>query len=154
MVGNAMLFDEFVVYYFLRKHRIRRLAEVKLLEFIISLKYYAKFWKKAETFCIVMDVMRYIPMFDQADSYNYRVDYYAQNYFFQVFRILNSFELINDDDGTVYIPIKKVKKIMKAVLFFTDDLSKSRLMSRLDKDIRIFNKVECTDFDYAMMLFL
>ena len=31
MVGNSMLFDEFVVYFFLRKHRIRRLAEVKLL---------------------------------------------------------------------------------------------------------------------------
>ena len=31
MVGNAMLFDEFVVFYFLKKYKIRRLAEVKLL---------------------------------------------------------------------------------------------------------------------------
>ena len=31
MVGNAMLFDEFVVFFFLQKYRIRRLAEVKLL---------------------------------------------------------------------------------------------------------------------------
>jgi ribosome recycling factor len=47
MVGNAMLFDEFVVFYFLKKQKIRRLAEVKVLEFIISLKYYSRFWIKA-----------------------------------------------------------------------------------------------------------
>lgn len=93
MVGNAMLCDEFVVFFFLRKYRIRRLAEVKLLEFIISLKYYSKFWIKAETFCVLMDVMRFIPMFDQTDMYNYRVDYYAQNFFFQVYKALSSFEL-------------------------------------------------------------
>lgn len=62
-IGNGMLFDEFVVFYFLNKHRIRRLAEVKLLEFIISLKYYSKYWLKAEIFCQFMDVMRYQPLF-------------------------------------------------------------------------------------------
>ena len=31
MVGNGMLFDEFVVFYYLKKYKIRRLAEVKLL---------------------------------------------------------------------------------------------------------------------------
>jgi hypothetical protein len=38
-----------------------------------------------------MDVMRFIPMFDQTDMYNYRVDYYAQNFFFQVYRVLSLF---------------------------------------------------------------
>jgi hypothetical protein len=31
VVGNSMSFDEFVVFYFLSKFKIRRLAEVKLL---------------------------------------------------------------------------------------------------------------------------
>lgn len=30
---------------------------------------------------------------------------------------------------------------MKGILFFTDDVSRSRLMVKLDKDIRIFDKV-------------
>jgi hypothetical protein len=77
MVGNSMLFDEFVVCYFLKKYRIRRLAEVKLLEFVISLKYYSKFWVRASLFCVLMDVMRYA-----TNSEHYRCDYYAQNYFF------------------------------------------------------------------------
>lgn len=62
-IGNSMQFDEFVVFYFLNKHRIRRLAEVKLLEFIISLKYYSRYWTRAEMFCQLMDVMRYHPLF-------------------------------------------------------------------------------------------
>lgn len=96
MVGNAMLFDEFVVFFFLKKYRIRRLAEVKLLEFIISIKYYTKFWMKAETFCVLMDVMRFIPMFDQTDMYNYRADYYAQNFFFQVYKVMSSFDMVHE----------------------------------------------------------
>ena len=46
MVGNAMLFDEFVVFFFIKKYKIRSLSEVKLLEFIISLRYYTKFWPR------------------------------------------------------------------------------------------------------------
>ena len=43
---------------------------------------------------------------------------------------------------------------MKPILFFTDEISRSRLFVRLEKDIRIFDKVECADFDYSMMMFM
>ena len=79
----------------------------------------------------MMDVMRFIPMFDQTDMYNYRVDYYAQNFFFQVYRIISTFDLINEDDGTVYKTTKKVKKLIRAILFFTDEVSKSRMIVKL-----------------------
>ena len=46
-IGNGILFDEFLVIHFLKKHGIRRLAEVKLLEFVISLKYYSRYWPRA-----------------------------------------------------------------------------------------------------------
>ena len=154
MVGNSMLFDEFVVFYFIKKYRIRRLAEVKLLEFIISLRYYTKFWLKAETFAMLTDVMRFIPLADQTDMYNYRSDYYSQNFFFQVYKRIMIFEQITEEDGTVYVSTKKVKKLMKPMLFFSDEISRSRLFVRLEKDIRIFDKVECADFDYALMLFM
>ncbi len=103
---------------------------------------------------MLMDVMRFIPMFDQTDMYNYRVDYYAQNFFFQVYRAMNSFELYHEEDGTDYVSTKKVKKLMKGILFFTDDVNRSRLMVKLEKDIRIFDKVECADFDFSLMLFM
>lgn len=47
MVGNVCSFDEFFALYFIRKNSVRRLAELKMLEFVISLKYYSKFWPKA-----------------------------------------------------------------------------------------------------------
>lgn len=64
--------------------------------------------------------MRFIPLFDQTDMYNYRTDYYTQNFFFQVYRAISSFEQYHEDDGTVYIPTKKVKKLIKGILFFSD----------------------------------
>lgn len=154
MVGNSMLFDEFVVYYFLKKYKIRRLAEVKLLEFIISLRYYTKFWLKAEIFAMLMDVMRFIPLADQTDMYNYKSDAYSQNFFFQVYKRMSTFEIITEDDGTEYVSTRKVKKLMKPMLFFTDEINRSRLYVRLEKDLRIFDKIEHADFDYSMMLFM
>lgn len=154
MVGNAMLLDEFVVFYFLKKYRIRRLAQVKVLEFIISLKYYSKFWVKAETFCILMDVMKFLPTFDQTDSYNYKIDYYVQNYFFQIYRLVSLFDQVENDDGVVYVETKKIKKVAKAILFFVDEIAMSRFMARLDKDNRVFEKIEHVDLDYALFLFI
>jgi hypothetical protein len=93
-IGNGILFDEFVVFYFLKKHRIRRLAEIKLLEFIISLKYYNRYWLRAELFCQLMEVMRYQPLFEQPDGFNYRFDYNTQNFFFSVYRKMATFNCV------------------------------------------------------------
>lgn len=43
---------------------------------------------------------------------------------------------------------------MRAALFFTDEMSRSRLFVKLDKDLRVFEKVEYCDFDFALFLFL
>lgn len=43
---------------------------------------------------------------------------------------------------------------MKNALFFTDELSKSRILSKLEKNIRIFNKVEHCDLDFSIQAIL
>lgn len=43
---------------------------------------------------------------------------------------------------------------MKGILFFTEEVSRSRLMVKLDKEMRIFDKVEHADFDFALNLFM
>jgi hypothetical protein len=78
-----------------------------------------------------MDVMKYLPLNDPNDSPSYKFDYYAQNFFFSIYRNLSKFDLINDDDGAVYIAINDVRKLLKASLFFTDELSKSRISARV-----------------------
>jgi hypothetical protein len=97
-----MSFDEFVILYFISKFKIRRLAEVKLLEMVISLKYYARFWSKAEIFCCLLDVMKFQPYSDPKEASIYKFDHYAQYYFFSIFKHVKKFALINEDDGAVY----------------------------------------------------
>ena len=97
-----MSFDEFLIFFFLTKFKMRRLAEVKLLELIISLKYYAKFWVKAETFCCLLDIMKFQPYSDPSESAIFKFDHYAQNYFFSIYKHVNKFDLFHDSDGTVY----------------------------------------------------
>ena len=152
-IGNGMLFDEFVVFYFLQKHRIRRLAEVKLLEFMISLKYYSRYWQRAELFCQLMEVMRYQPLFDNPDGFNYRLDYNAQNFFFSIHRKLATFDCV-EEEGATYVDKKSAKKLLNICLYFTEEYQRSRLLAKLDKDLRVFDKVEYCDFDWAMALML
>jgi hypothetical protein len=40
--------DEYLCLYFLKKHNLRRLAELKLVEFLASLKHYHKLWPRAK----------------------------------------------------------------------------------------------------------
>lgn len=139
-IGNGMLFDEFVVFFFITKYRIRRLAELKLLEFIISLKYYTKFWPKAERFCEMMDVMKYQPLFEQPEGFDYQLDYNVQHFFFIIYKKLNSFQMI-EEEGQTYVDKSSAKKLLKASLFFSEDYQKSRLLAKLDKDSRVFDKI-------------
>jgi hypothetical protein len=151
-VGNGMQFDEFVVFYFLHKHRIRRLAEVKLLEFLISLKYYSRHWLRAELFCQLMGVIRYVPLFD-APEVPLSLDYNTQHYFFAVYRKLAATRQI-EEEGAAYLPLRQAKKLMRASLFFSDEVSRSRLAAKLDKDLRVLEGEEYCDFDFVLALIL
>jgi hypothetical protein len=123
------------------KFKMRRLAEVKLLELIISLKYYTKFWVKAEIFCCLMDVMKFQPYSDPSETAIYKFDHYAQTYFFSIYKYVKKFKLLNDQDGTVYAELSDVRSLIKIALFFTDDLSKSRITSKAEKILRVFDKI-------------
>jgi hypothetical protein len=66
-----------------------------------------------------MGVMRYNPLFDNPDQFNYQFDYNSQNFFFLIYKKLISYEKIVDE-GMIYIPIKNVKKLLKVSLFFSE----------------------------------
>lgn len=100
-----------------------------------------------------MDVMRYQPLFDNSDNFVYKFDYNTQNYFFIIYKKLVTYDTFVDD-GMVYIPVKTVKKLIKAILFFSDEMSRSRLLAKLDKSSRSFNRIDYCDFDYALLLFI
>jgi len=66
-----------------------------------------------------MDVMRYSPLFEAPDSFNYKIDYNTQNFFFTIYKKLITYTCM-EEEGATYINVKQVKKLMRASLFFTD----------------------------------
>ena len=77
--------DEFLCVFFLKRHQLRRLAEIKLKEFLGSLKFYMK-WQRAAVFSkvsgIAVDVL-------ENSEYLY-TDYHTQMYFLFCLGVLTS----------------------------------------------------------------
>lgn len=88
-----------------------------------------------------MDVMKFQPYSDPAESAIYKFDHYAQIYFFSIYKYVKKFKFFNDQDGTVYAELNDIRNLIKIALFFTDDLSKSRISSKAEKMVRVFDKI-------------
>ena len=81
---NSFGFDEYVILYFLKTHKLRRVAEIKLLEFLVSIRYYLKTWTRASNFSLLCNISAYpVPPGDTQQIYKF--DIYMQNYFFYIF---------------------------------------------------------------------
>lgn len=59
IVNNTYVnMEEYILLYFLDKHKLRRLAEIKLIELLTSLKYYVDVWPRAKTFAYLLNMMK------------------------------------------------------------------------------------------------
>jgi hypothetical protein len=85
--------------------------------------------------------MKFQPYSDPSETAIYKFDHYAQTYFFSIYKYVKKFKLLNDQDGTVYAELSDVRSLIKIALFFTDDLSKSRITSKAEKILRVFDKI-------------
>jgi hypothetical protein len=66
-----------------------------------------------------MDVMRYQPPNDPSDPFNYKLDYNTQNFFFTIHKKIVTYPSV-EDEGTTFVQLIPVKKLMRASLFFTE----------------------------------
>jgi len=64
-----------------------------------------------------------------------------------------SFDCV-EEEGATYVEKKSAKKLLKISVYFTEEYQRSRLLAKLDKDLRVFNKEEYCDFDWAMALMI
>ena len=86
--SNYLSLEEFLILYFLKKHKLRRLAEVKLIDFISSLKYYTKIWPRAKVFAKLSGMLQYSePIETDANSHSW--DIYMQEFFYFAYSWLN-----------------------------------------------------------------
>jgi hypothetical protein len=53
-----MNFDEYILLFFLDRYKYRNQAEYKILEMLISLKYYWDMWPRARTFALLAGFLK------------------------------------------------------------------------------------------------
>jgi hypothetical protein len=54
--GQAMPLEEYIILYFLKTHDLRRTAESKLFEFLVSLRNYSKKYSRAAMFSFLANI--------------------------------------------------------------------------------------------------
>lgn len=70
-----------MILYFLKKYQLRRLAEIKMIEFISSLKYYMKIWTRAKVFANLAGMLQMSDAMS-TDGSTHSSDIYLQEFFF------------------------------------------------------------------------
>ena len=98
--SNYLPLEEFLIIFFLKREKLRRLAEIKLIEFLCSLKYYIAIWPRAKTFAQLCGLLR-IGETMETDVNKYTSDIFLQDFFLTAYKVihLNSEGLINNLEG-------------------------------------------------------
>lgn len=116
--------DEFICLFFLKRSELRRLAELKVTEFLASLKYYSQTWERVKVFCKVVGFMG-----DPCDNDDYLwSDYNTQLYFLYVIRLIQSGPEYywEDTNGQVWMKHEREEQLSKDLLSFSKDYRKLR----------------------------
>lgn len=84
---TTMTLDEFVCIYFLKTYKLRRLAEIKLFEFLVSLRFYIKQQPRAAMFALFCNITSFPANISNSEPYfNYKFDIYLLNFFLFTFK--------------------------------------------------------------------
>ena len=123
-------------------HKVRRLAEIKLLEFLISLKYYAKIWPRALTFANLCNIIPYTK--PPQENFPYNFDLYVQEYFFYCYsKVTGEKEFILEHgEGQTYLKKEKLEEITKNLVYFDSDIEKKKFLAKLNKYCRKLDTTE------------
>ena len=122
--SNYLSLEEYLILYFLRKHKLRRLAEVKLIEFITSLKYYTKIWPRAKVFAKLAGMLQFSEPIE-TDSSNHSCDIFMQEFFYYAYSCLNvkgnSQDYKELDDGNTYLKCEIEEELTPKILFWLNE---------------------------------
>ena len=121
----------------------RRLAEQKLLELLISLRYYQSKWPRAELFCNLAKLSPFAKI-KKEGNFAASVDIYTENYFFFIFKTLyNPNDIIENENGNSFIKIETVENILEYSLHFLEkeefSKAKKRILEGEDQEGKVKN---------------
>lgn len=106
--------DQYLCVYFMQKHQLRRLAELKLMEFLTSLKYYGTKWDRASLFCKVTGITGNLY---ENEEFVY-ADYNTQLYYLYAFQQLyaDPTSVWESPEGQTWMKNDKAKEVTMDLL--------------------------------------
>ena len=78
--------EEYLILYFLMKFQLRRLAEIKLIEFLSSIKYYMKSEPRAKVFALLAGMLQRGETMS-TDASTHSCDVYLQEHYLYAYSL-------------------------------------------------------------------
>ena len=131
---------------------------MKMLEFLVSLKYYLKSWQRAATFANLCNISN-IKLDSNVATFP-DFDIYAQNFFLYAFtKVSNEVSSIYDNaDGSSYLIKDRVEEITNELLAFENEANRKKFIEKISKYYTKFNDNgrdhEGIDVDKLLHLYL
>lgn len=158
--SNYIPLEEFVLIYFLNKCKLRRLAEIKVIELLTSLKYYLAIWPRAKTFAQLTGFLRFGDSYVmETDTNNSSTDIYLQDYYLTCFNLCRKDKdaLFESTEGNTYLHADKEPIISNLLLTWMADSEKKDwnifVKKYTKKNIEGVDK-ELIDLDVLLSLYL
>lgn len=133
LFNTSVSMDEFLCLFFLKTHKLRRTAEIKLLEFLVSLKYYSKMWPRAALFSNFCGISAYLrPSASPEPNFSYDFDAYLLEYFLHIFAKTSqeSFGVLEQSDGQTVFPREKLEELVSHALFFNNEYERKKFIGK------------------------
>ena len=134
LINTFIPFDEFLIIHFLEKYKLRRIAEIKLFEFLVSLKYYQKDYQRARVLAHLCNISR-LPKFQNEFVPQEGQDIYLQYFFLFVFkRMMEYSKYIHVQPfGLSLLQKSKVSSLARKILVFYDESGFRKFMYKVNK---------------------
>ncbi|CAI2376513.1 unnamed protein product [Moneuplotes crassus] len=130
---NYLALEEYIILHFIRKYKLRRLAEVKLIEFISSLKYYTKIWPRAKVFAKLSGMLQYSEPVE-TDANSHSCDIYMQEFFYFAYSCFKEFR--ETDDGLTLIKCDLEEELTPKVLFWMGENDLKKWYHKIRKHVK------------------
>jgi hypothetical protein len=146
-----MNFDEYLLLFFLDRYKYRNQAEYKILETLISLKYYWDMWPRARMFALLTGFLKPTLMDVNHAKGNPQlaipnVDIYLQEFFMHAFAILfrNKDDFFDSKDGITYLKYEYEENATQALITWFGEEDNRKWFNRVRKSMKRI-KINPTD---------
>lgn len=122
---------------------MRRVTELKLLELLVSLKYFVKIWPRALAFANMCGITSINKLNDlKVVTSTNEWDIYTQNFFLFAYEkiMAESESIIEHSEGTSWLLKKRIEPVVNHILGFVSEVGRKKIVANLLNQIRFIGE--------------